>query len=259
VSIDKFFIPLYLVLLIPFMLITACAGDSVDTKKEKPFVVEESFKEASRLIEKGFYEDARTLLETIKTRDTSQKYPLLARLRIADTYYYDEAYEEAVTEYQAFLDLYPYHKYSSYAQYKLAMSYFSRIHSVDISYSWAKQALSEFKKLQRNYPRNPYMDVIESRIRSCRNILADYEFYVGNFYFKKGAYQAALGRFRGLVKSYPGSSRVPEALYYSGLSHEELGQASEAIKSLSTLLDKFPAAEFSADAQKHLASLHKQK
>jgi len=161
----------------------------------------------------------------------------------------DGWYDEAIVEYESFLDIHPYHKYAPYAQYKIAMSYFNRIRTVDVSYSWARKALNEFRKLQERYPRNPYMDSIDSRMRTCNRYLAEYEFYVGNFYFKKESYQAAAQRFDGMLREYPDSKKESEALYYLGLSYKNMGDKEKAIVSLSALIDKFPATRLSAEAK----------
>jgi outer membrane protein assembly factor BamD len=239
------------------MVLYVSACSTAATKEEPPFAAEESMREADELMNDGYYEQAREVLETVKIKDSTRKYSELASLRIADTYYDEELYDEAVVEYEAFLDIHPYHKYASYAQYKLAMSFFSRIKTVDVSYSWAKRALNEFEKLQRAYPRNPYMNIIDNRIRACLNILAEYEFYVGNFYFKKGSFNAAIGRFDGMLKEYPGSTMVPDALYYKALAYENLGQREEALSHLTALVDKYPATEISIEAQKLIDSFDK--
>ncbi len=234
--------------------IVACSSNKTALKENQPFNAEESFKKANNLMEQRSYEEARGIFEDIKARDASQQYAALAKLRIADTYFEDGSYEEAVTEYETFLEADPYNKYASYAQYKLAMSFFKQIKGVDISYSTAQRALKEFEKLQRNYPRNPYMDVTESRITACRRMLAEYEFYVGSFYFNKGSYEAAAQRFNNLLSNYPDSLKEPEALYYLGLSYENMGQRGLALKSLQALIEKFPSLAVSRDAKKHLAS-----
>ncbi|HBH60621.1 MAG TPA: hypothetical protein DDX85_02525 [Nitrospiraceae bacterium] len=249
----------YLLYLILILSVLSCSTDKTAMKEEPLFVPEESFNKANELIKEKNYEEARGILETIKTKDTSQNYAILARLRIADTYYEAESYDEAVVEYESFLDLYPHHKYASYAQYRVATCFFERIKTVDIGYSWAKRALDEFEKLQKRYPRNPYMDIIDARIRECLNLLAEYEFYVGNFYYKKGSYSAAIGRFKGMIQNYPDTSKVPEALYYTGLSYEKLGQRDEAINNLTALIEKYPSTELSVESKKLIDSFDKKK
>ncbi len=249
----KFFLS-FVILLFCF----ACSSNKA-VKKTSLFEPSVAFKQANEKIEKKAYEAAREILENIKVQDTSQKYTALAQIRIGDTYFEEGLYEEATLEYETFLDLHLYHKYAPYAQYQLAMSFFKRIKTADLSYSPAQRALKEFEQLQRRYPRNPYMDIIEDRIKTCRSILAEYEFYVGKFYFKKGSYKAAAQRFNGLLQNYPHSRKQSEALYYLGLSYENLGERDKAINIFTTLIEKFPATKLSIDAKELIASLDKKK
>ncbi|MBI5049667.1 MAG: outer membrane protein assembly factor BamD [Nitrospirae bacterium] len=234
-------------LLIILSLLSACASNK---GAEKPaFDPETSFKAVDEQVKKGFYEEARKKLEEIKVQDTSGKYTAIAQIRIGDVYFVEGLYEEAAIEYTRFLDIHPYHKYAYYAQYQLAMSYFQRVETVDTSYGWAQRALQEFERLQEFYPRNPYMDVTESRIKECRNILAEYEFYVGEFYFKKESYTAAAGRFTRLLQDYPDSKKEPDALYYLGLSYKNLDDKDNAVKALTTLIDKYPTTRQASEAK----------
>ncbi len=247
------------ILLSIFMVsfIIACSSNK-GAVKEIPFgEVESLFKKANELIKAGDFEDARQLLERVKAEDTSQDFASLAQIRIGDTYFQEERYEEAEVEYTAFLDRYSYHRYASYAQYRLGMTYFKRIKGVDISYSMAKKALEAFEKLLMQYPRNPYIEATERRIKACRDILAEYELYVGKFYFKKGSYKAAAQRFEGLLKNYHDSRPEAEALYYLGLSYKNLNEYEKAVDILNTLIEKFPSIKLSREAKDIIASFNR--
>jgi outer membrane protein assembly factor BamD len=77
---------------------------------------------------------------------------------------------------------------------------------------------------------------------------------VGEFYFKKGAYRAAAGRFSGLLQTYPKSNKVPESLYYLGISYRNLGEKDNALETLSALIEKYPTTSLSKDAKEVIAS-----
>ena len=241
------------------LLIFGCSSKKDMVKKTPALEAESVFEQANEKIDKGYYDEARNLLETIKVQDTSGKYATLAQVRIADSYYKEELFEEAIVEYEHFLRVHPYNKYASYAQYKLAMSYFSRIKTVDVSYSLAQKSLDEFEKLLRVYPRNPYVNMVENRIRMCKGVLAEYEFYVGHFYYKKGSYEAAAGRFNILIRKYPHSKKESEALYYLGLSYREIGDIEKSLNALTTLVEKYPTIKLAKDAKKLIASINKHK
>jgi outer membrane protein assembly factor BamD len=241
------------------MFVPACSSDKTAVKPESDFDAGKSLEKANEMISEGYYDNAREILEEIRIKDTSQQFDKIAKLRIADAYFEEELYGEAAAEYENFLHIHSYHKYAPYAQFRLAMSYFRKIKTVDVSYSSARRALDEFKKLQTRFPRNPFMDITESRIKMCRRILAEYEYYVGSFYFKKGSYEAAVSRFNDLLKDYPESGKVSEVLYYLGLSYENLGQRDKALSSLNQLIDRFPTVELSTEARKTIASFDKSK
>jgi len=239
-------------LFILVILVFSCSKGKRDTSFIEPA---DMLKEADVLISEKKYEEAREILEDIRVRDTSRKYATIARLRIADTFFEDESYEEAALEYETFLNVHTRHRYASYAQFKLAMCHFKRIKAVDVSYSWARRALDEFEKLQHNYPRNPYLDISEERIKVCKRVLAEFELYVGRFYFKKGSYDAAMLRFNNILENYPDSDMEPDALYYIGISYKNLGQQDKAEASLNYLIEKYPSMEITGKAKEVLTSI----
>ncbi len=245
--------------LIALIFVFACSTKKDSVKKTPPFEAEAAFNQVDEKIKKGRFEEAREILNTIKTKDTSGEHVPLAQIRIGDTYFKEGLYEEAAVEYEHFLKIHSYHKYAPYAQYQLAMTYFKRIKTVDVSYSVVQKALQEFEKLLRVYPRNPYINVVENRIKACKDILAEYEFYVGKFYFKKGSYGAAAGRFNDLLREYPDSKMELETLYYLGMSYKNTGEKDKSLKALTALIEKYPTTSMSQEAREIIASLSEKK
>lgn len=241
-----------LFILILFMI--SCSG-----KKEiKPSEIadqENAFIMANELIEDKEYGKARTALIEIKARDTTRKIAPLAQLKIADSYIKEGEPELAITEYKKFLEAYPDHPYAPYAQYQIAMVYFSQIEGPERGYGGAARALEEFEKLKTMFPRNPYKDTIELRIQKCRNIIAEYEFLVGEFYYKKGSYDAAIGRFEELLKKYPDYNKGADVLFYTGMSYKKLGKKDRASEYLTRLIGRYPENRLVTDAKKELTKL----
>ncbi|MEW6410220.1 MAG: outer membrane protein assembly factor BamD [Nitrospirota bacterium] len=215
------------------------------------------FTDASKKIRKGEYEEAREALKKIQEKDVEKNYAVLTQIRLADSYYDEGSYEEAITEYKKFLTLYPFNKYATYVQYQTAMSYFRQIEGADRNAVVIKNAIAEFEKLKKLYPRNPYKEEIEERLRIARNLASEYEFYVGHFYYKKGSYKAATGRFEVLLKEYPKSPREADALYYLGLSYKELGNKEKASNSFRLLLSEYPDHRNARDAKNIITKLQK--
>lgn len=151
--------------------------------------------------------------------------------------------------------MYPDHRHASYAQYQIAMAYFGQIEGPERGYGGAAKALAEFEKLKRDYPRNPYKDLIDVRIEKCRNVIADYEFLVGEYYMKNSSYPAAIERFEGLRKNFPDYKKPESLLLNLGISYKKSGQKEKAEESLRQLLEKYPNSPLSSNAKKELSSL----
>ena len=248
---------LHIVIIVIVCCFVACSKKQTVQPPQK-FDPEQSFATANELLEKKEYEKARASFLEVKNRDQTRTFAPLAQLKIADSYVKEEEPELAVAEYRKFLDSYPDHQYASYAQYQIAMVYFDQIESPERGYGGAAKALAEFEKLKKMFPRNPYREAVDLKIEKCRNTMAEYEYLVGTFYFKKGSYQAALGRFEGLLKEYPGYQGASNVLFYTGLSYKNLGNTEQAVEYLSLFIERYPSHKFVKDAQKELASLRKE-
>ncbi|MEJ2684620.1 MAG: outer membrane protein assembly factor BamD [Candidatus Sulfobium sp.] len=236
-------------------LLFSCSGKTAVKPTEVGFNAQRSFAKANKLIEDKDYKEARRILTEIKNRDLSGKFAPLAQLKIADSYARDDEPELAAAEYRKFIEMFPDHRLASYAQYQIAMIYFDQIEGPERGYSGAAQALAEFEKLKRDYPRNPYREIVNLRIQKCRNTIADYEFLVGKFYMDKDSYNAAIGRFEGLVGKYPKYRNMDRVLLDLGICYMEKGRNDKASDYFTRLLDGYPNSPLAAKARKKLSSL----
>jgi outer membrane protein assembly factor BamD len=244
-------IPLFLV----FILISCSGKQSV--KPPEKFDPEKTFTQANEQLEDKEYEQARAGFLEVKNRDLSKKFAPLAQLKIADSYEKEEMYELAISEYQKFLDSYPDNQYAPYAQYQIAMIHFNQIESPERGYGGAAKALKEFEKLKKMFPRNPYRDIVDLRIEQCINTIAEYEYLVGEFYYKKEAYEAAINRFEDLLKDYPDYKKEADVLFYTGMSYKMIAQKGKAAEYLARVIEKYPNFKLLQEAKEELATLKK--
>lgn len=243
------------IVLVLVVLVGACSKKEV--KPEEAFDAEKSLAKGTELIEKKDYDEARRVLLEVRNRDLTKKYAPLAQLKIAESYVRDEDYDTGVEEYKKFLEIYPDHKNASFAQYQIAMAYFVQIESPERGYGAAAKALGEFEKLKKMFPRNPYREMIELRIEKCRNTMADYEFLVAEFYFKKGSYIAAVGRFQQLLTKFPDYKKEPIVLYRVASCFRRLKNKDKALEYYNRLIEKYPSDNVIKDARKEFASFGK--
>jgi len=164
-------------------------------------------------------------------------------LRIADTYFGEEKYDEARVEYQAFLNYHPVNKDAAYAQFQVALCSYNQLTTIDRDPEPVHTAVKEFETLKNRYPKSAYEEQAIRYIALCRDRLAEYELYVGRFYHKKGSYLAAAARLEKALQDYPGSTAEKDALYYAGLSYKELGRTDDALRMFELLVKKHPSMQ----------------
>lgn len=240
-----------LCILCSLLFITSCGGGKA-VKKEEGFDPERYLSRADTLIKDKEYEEARKLLLEVKNRDNTKKYAPQAQLKTAESYIRDGDIDIGIEEYRKFIELYPDNQYASYAQYQIGMAYFSQIESPDRGSGAAQKALLEFMKLKEMYPRNPYREVLELRIEKCRNVIADGELMVGEFYYKKESYNAAINRLEGLLKQFPEYKRGDEALILLARAYKAAGIGEKSREALNKLIEKYPSSRFVPEAKKEL-------
>lgn len=224
-----------IIFIVVLALLAGCAA------KEPPFDLATVFKNAEENMRKENFEKARKGYQEIQEKSPDKSYDAALMLRIADTYFGDEKYDEALVEYQAFLNFHPVNKDAVYAQYQIAMCSFMQMTTIDRDPEPTRAALREFQTLSRKYPKSIYDEPAKKKISLCLDRLSEYELYVGRFYHKKGAYKAAAGRLDNLIRTYPGSSAEKDALYYDGLSYLELNERDRARAAFETLIKKYPS------------------
>lgn len=244
-----------LCLLFSVLFIFNSCGGKQEVKKEEAFDPEKHLSKADKLIGEKEYEEARKLLLEVKNRDTAKKHAPHAQLKLADSYVREGDIEIGIEEYRRFLDLYPDNQYASYAQYQIAMAYYSQIESPDRGSGAAQKALHEFIRLKELYPRNPYREVMALRMEKAKDVIADGEFMVGEFYYKKESYNAAIERLEALLKRFPDYKKADNALLLLGRSYKAIKMNDKAKESFNKLLEKYPASKLAPAAKKELREL----
>jgi lipopolysaccharide export system protein LptA len=123
------------------------------------------------------------------------------------------------------------------------------MHSFDRDQTPTKKALSNFEYLVANMPPSLFTEKAKEKIEICRKRLADQEFYIGNFYYKQGRFQAAAMRFEGFLKNYPKVGGEEQTLFLLGMSYLELDEEEKAREVLTRLITEYPLSPLSREAK----------
>ena len=98
----------------------------------------------------------------------------------------------------------------------------------------AQRSFDELSEFISRYPNSNYVPHAKQRMIYLRNLLAEHEIYVADFYMKRGAYLAAIGRAKYVIEHLPNTPQTPYALSilveaYEILDYKELKQTSLVI------------------------------
>jgi TolA-binding protein len=66
------------------------------------------------------------------------------------------------------------------------------------------------------------------------------KYQIAQIYYAQKEYESAVKEFDELIQKYPDSQKMPEILYYKGMSLKELGRANQAADAFSELRKRFP-------------------
>jgi outer membrane protein assembly factor BamD len=241
------------------VLAMACAGTpDADEFGEVPSA-EELYAEGSAKLEKGgfrfWFIDTRDHQGAIDTfQDIIDNYPYsdyatLAELRIADAYFDQELWEEALSYYRDFSELHPDHDRVPYTILRAALAYYHQSRPANRDQTATRQALKQLERLRNDYPRAAESEEADQLWRVLRTRLAESVMNIGDFYMDQSEYRSAADRFRSVLNEYPGLGLDAEALFKLGLCYREMNLEDEAARIFQVILENYEGSEVAAAAQ----------
>jgi outer membrane protein assembly factor BamD len=244
----KTFLKWLLLVSVATSLLVGCGAKKDLTKIEgNP---ETLYKEGLARFNRKDYTEALKKFEDLKSSfPDSPPYTLWAELKVGDCHFLKKEYVEAIATYEEFKKTHPSHEEIPYVQFQIGMSYFNQMRGLDRDQTPTKKALSSFEYLIASHPSGLFTEKAREKVAVCKKRLADHEFYVGNFYYKHGRFEAAASRFEGLLEKFPRLPGEDETLYLLGKSYLELDQWRKAEAALRKLLAEYPKSPHAEEAK----------
>ena len=203
------------------LVLTGCAlFESPGTGMSKS--VEELVEEGSSAFMAGDYRDAVKAYTDLRDWYPFSKYAILAELKIADSHYHLESWDEAIMAYEEFERMHPKNEAIPYVVYQIGMCWFNQIGTVDRDSTPAKKSLAVFKRLKQQFPNSEYAAKTKDKDKACLANLSGHELYVADWYMKTQKYKAAANRYEYLLTHYPNSKESKEAAAKLALCREKI-------------------------------------
>ena len=210
------------ILIASVCLLSACSYFSEKKDETANWSADRLYAEAKGALDSGRFDDAVKYYEKLETRYPFGVYGQQSLLDLAYAYYKNDDADASVSAADRFIKLYPQNQYVDYAYYVKGLANFyrgkgftDRVLPIDESQrdpGSALKAFQDFAELVRLFPNSKYADDAKQRMVHLRNILAEHEVDVANYYMRRSAYVAAVNRAQYVIEKYPRTPSVPEAL-----------------------------------------------
>lgn len=232
-------------------MLTSCALFSGNDEDEtEGWSAERLYFEGKDALDASYYSKSTELYQKLQARYPFGKYSRQAQLDLAYSYYKQDETASAIAACDRFIKLYPTHPRVDYAYYLKGLALFnqgkglvSRFVSSDPSQRDPGAALGsfrEFSQLAKRYPDSVYVADATQRMTFLRNILAQHEVNVAQYYMRRSAFVAAANRARYAVENYQKAPAIPDALAVMAKAYKVLGMNDLSNDALRVLESNFP-------------------
>ena len=208
------------------------------------------------------WEDCVTQMTAVKKNYGYSRYARLAQLRIADAYYHQEKFADAITAYRAFVHDYPNDSEVSYARYRVTEALFEQCSEATFlppleerDLVTVHEAYRAIKDYLGDYPDSPRRRNLDYMLEYAGGLLARHELYVARYYLRRDSYPAAVARIKYALEHYPASGLEAEALVLLGQTYLEMQRPEQARAQFRRVLTRHGDSPFGVAARNYLAWL----
>jgi outer membrane protein assembly factor BamD len=221
--------------LIPLLVvINGCSSTATDPATIYKNHTEEQIFQAGELsLAKRQYSNAVQQFEALDALYPFGTHDEQAELDLIYAYYENDDVTSSAAAATRFIRIYPRSNRVDYAYYMKGLADFEqdrgwlqRYFPTDLSQrdpGTTRQAFDDFNRLLQLFPNSVYAPDARQRMIYLRNQFAKYELHIANYYFRRGAYVAAINRASYIIQHYDGSPEVENALGLMVKSYRRLG------------------------------------
>lgn len=243
----KMRILMWVLLLVGTLASVACKGGGI---KEDPILrlsAEEALVQGKDLMENKKYNQAAQYFdhafEVAPNSATGREALLLA----ADSYFLNKGTANSVkaeAKYRDYLNRFPTSDRSDYVQLRIASCLAEQMGKPDRDQSATLKALTAFESVQQLYPTSSHAAEVEAKIVEIRQRLAEHEYRVGKYNYRRRLYTAATWRLGLIVEDYPDFQEMDKVLFTLGMSFHKGKNQEKAAETFGQLRTEYPESPF---------------
>jgi outer membrane protein assembly factor BamD len=252
---------LSLILSLALLSLSGCAFfEKEEVKADESWSVERIYAEAKAALDLGDYVTAISYYEQLEARFPFGEYAQQALIESAYAHYKNDEPETAIATLDRFMRVYPLNPNIDYAIYLRGLVNFHRDIGLIEKYvprdesqrdpGSAEDALRDFTRLVKRFPKSRYAEDSAQRIVYLRNRLAQHEVNVANYYMRRNAYLAAANRAKYVIENYARTPAMPDALVLMAKAYKVMGMNDLSEDALRVLELNYPGHTGVAEVRK---------
>ena len=210
------------------LMLTSCKNKKSDDETVLPATL--VYNTGREYLERGDYKKAAEEFEKIYYQHPGASITPQAELMESYTLFLSGRYEDAVDVLNIFINIHPMHDDIAYAYYLRGLAEYMQISRSELDQSVTERTQKAFNELITRFPNTKYAVDAKLKMDLIEDHLAGNEMYTGRYYLIVYNPIAAIGRLQNVLKDYPTTSHVPEALYRMTEAYMMLGIPEEARK-----------------------------
>jgi outer membrane protein assembly factor BamD len=231
------------------LALSACAGKAKKPQlafQERP--VESIYSAGASKLDARRWVEAVEYFQEVERQHPYSEWSRRSILMTAYAHYQANDYDDARSDADRFVSLYPGSPSAAYAYYIKAVCYFEQIIDVGRDQAATEQALAALREVVRRYPTTEYATDAKLKIDMVNDQLAGKEMAIGRWYLRQNMPLAAIGRFKTVIDRYQTTSHSAEALYRLVETYLTLGLNEEAKRNAAVLGFNYPGDGWYSDA-----------
>ena len=217
------------------------------------------FEEGTRAFNEKKYVRALDNFSKIRTDHPFSPLMTQVELKIADAYYLNQQYPEAVNGFKEFQSMHPTNENIPFVTLRLGQAHFDQFTATDRDQKNTEIAKAYFETVLTNYSKSPQAVEASEKLAKALEYLAEHEFNVAQFYLQQEKYSAARDRFEEIIRKYKSTPTAVKSLFYLGESYRLEKNPARAALAYEALLQHYPQSKFAAEARTQLAIVEKEK
>jgi outer membrane protein assembly factor BamD len=251
----------FLLSLLTMVWLAGCSAISIPwpTSAKPDPTAEALYEEGTRYLAEKRYVRGIDLLTKVKTEHPFSPLVTDAELKIADAYYLNQQYTEAINAFKEFQSLHPTNENIPFVLYRLGQAHLDQFSAIDRDQKNTEIAKGYFENVIQTYPKSPYAIDAREKLGKAVGYLAEHDFNIAMFYLQQEKYPAARERFEEIVRKYPGTPVAARSLFFLGESYRKEKNSVKASLAYEALVQHYPESKLVSEAKIYLAQLEKEK